>query len=311
VKMKTTLRWSMGILLALVLAAGVLVPIARADGIPTSNPLNYAGTLQESGVLVTGTRAITLKLWDDASSTAGANLKCQTISSTTMVTDGRFRMALDTSCTAAVNANPDLYVEVLVGTTSLGRKKLGAVPYAVEAQRASSAAGGLANQIVPSGAVMFFNLASCPPGWTAMVAAEGRYLVGLPPSGMLAGVAGTALTNLENRATGVHGHGVTEAAHSHGISSHTHGISINDPGHSHGVDYVANSGGTFQFQLATGGTPGLAGTKGATTGISASSSANTTGLSTNTGATGLTVNSSTGVAGTVAPYIQLRACQKN
>ena len=52
----------------------------------------------------------------------------------------------------------------------------------------------------PSGAIMFFNLASCPSGWTELTAARGRYLVGLTSGGTLAGTAGTALTNLENRA---------------------------------------------------------------------------------------------------------------
>jgi hypothetical protein len=38
----------------------------------------------------------------------------------------------------------------------------------------------------PAGAVMFFNLATCPPGWTELVSARGRYLVGLPSAGTLA-----------------------------------------------------------------------------------------------------------------------------
>lgn len=61
----------------------------------------------------------------------------------------------------------------------------------------------------PSGAVMFFNLATCPSGWTAMAAAQGRYLVGLPSGGTLAGTQGTELSNLENRATGKHNHSIT------------------------------------------------------------------------------------------------------
>ena len=59
---------------------------------------------------------------------------------------------------------------------------------------------------VPSGAVMFFNLASCPSGWTALSAAQGRYLVGLNPGNGLGTVVGQALTNLENRPAGQHRH---------------------------------------------------------------------------------------------------------
>ncbi len=62
-----------------------------------------------------------------------------TVASTPVI-NGRFRIALDGSCKPAINANPDVYVELLDGTTSLGRSKIGAVPYAVEADHAVSAA---------------------------------------------------------------------------------------------------------------------------------------------------------------------------
>jgi len=60
--------------------------------------------------------------------------------------------------------------------------------------------------VVPSGAVMFFKLSTCPFGWTEYTAAQGRYIVGLPSGGTLEGTAGTALTNLENRPAGKHSH---------------------------------------------------------------------------------------------------------
>ncbi len=56
----------------------------------------------------------------------------------------------------------------------------------------------------PSGAVMFFNLSSCPSGWSELTAARGRYPVGLPSGGTLAGTQGTALSNLENRVPHTH-----------------------------------------------------------------------------------------------------------
>lgn len=59
---------------------------------------------------------------------------------------------------------------------------------------------------IPSGAVMFFNLTSCPSGWAELTAARGRYLVGLNSGGTLAGTDGTALSNLEDRPTGQHRH---------------------------------------------------------------------------------------------------------
>ena len=71
---------------------------------------------------------------------------------------------------------------------------------------------------VPAGAVMFSNLAACPIGWTELTGARGRYLVGLPGSGTLAGTAGTALADLENRAVGLHNHGITDPKHRHWVN---------------------------------------------------------------------------------------------
>ena len=61
----------------------------------------------------------------------------------------------------------------------------------------------------PPGTVMLFKLSSCPAGWTELTEARGRYLVGLPSGGTLGGVAGTALTNIENRSVGQHTHALT------------------------------------------------------------------------------------------------------
>ena len=61
--------------------------------------------------------------------------------------------------------------------------------------------------IIPSGAVMFFNLdPPCPTGWSPIVNAEGRYLVGLPAGGTRGLPVGTALSDGENRPAGSHTH---------------------------------------------------------------------------------------------------------
>jgi microcystin-dependent protein len=167
---------------------------ALADGIPSPNPLYYSGTLT-----VNGTRAITVNLWPDGT-TMGSPL-CTTVASTASVLNGRFRIALATTCKAIINQNNGVYVEVIDGATSLGRSPIGAVPYAVEADHAvnadnatnatnatmaatAQAAGGtLAQQVVPSGAVMAFNLSACPTGWTAYAAAGGRTIIGVNAAG--------------------------------------------------------------------------------------------------------------------------------
>lgn len=73
--------------------------------------------------------------------------------------------------------------------------------------------------LIPSGAVVPFNLASCPSGWTELTAARGRVVTGLPLSGTLAGTLGTALGNLAERNIS------TVVAHTHTTDSqgaHTH-----------------------------------------------------------------------------------------
>lgn len=163
-----------------------------ADGIPARDPLYYSGYLTESGTPVDGTRRITVNLWSLAEPRAGESALCSSNIDATSVVQGHFRIPLDAACKAAVSANPESYVEVIVdGQTSLGRTKIGAVPYAVESERAQearhsasadsaqTASGTLANQLVPSGAVLAFDLDDCPAGWSAYPAAGGRALIGV------------------------------------------------------------------------------------------------------------------------------------
>ncbi len=71
--------------------------------------------------------------------------------------------------------------------------------------------GGNGSGVIPSGQIAFFNLSSCPSGWTEATSTRGRYVVGLPSGGSLASTAGTALSNLENRPTGAHTHNMQSA----------------------------------------------------------------------------------------------------
>jgi hypothetical protein len=121
------------------LAAGLGWKAVRASGIPDTSPLYYTGTLTENGVLINGTRDLTVNLW---SAPTGGTMLCQTLAAgatPAQVTNGRFRIALDASCKAAINQNNNASVEVFDGTTNLGRVPIGAVPYAVEADHAASA----------------------------------------------------------------------------------------------------------------------------------------------------------------------------
>ncbi|HVE69630.1 MAG TPA: hypothetical protein VNB64_13730 [Solirubrobacteraceae bacterium] len=126
----------------------------------------------------------------------------------------------------------------------------------------------------PAGGVMFFNLASCPTGWSELVAAQGRYLVGVPAGGTLGGTSGTPLGNQEDRPVGRHAHPVTDPGHSHTIRSVT-GAETGDFGLLYGRGSI--------YTTAHGPQPS---------------------------ASGITVANAGSVAGTNAPYLQLRVCQK-
>ena len=130
----------------LIAAAAVLVGYvsgrARASGIPAAQPLTYAGTLTDaSGAPLTGTKNIQVELWDAA--TAG-NMQCSVGPTALALVAGTFRVSLPDSCTAAVHAQSDLWAEVFVDGASVGRNKLGAVPFALEAANAVTATTAVA-----------------------------------------------------------------------------------------------------------------------------------------------------------------------
>jgi len=67
------------------------------------------------------------------------NMTCVTPPANRTLSMGRFQVTLDPSCTDFVHANPDVSVQVIVEGVQLPKTKLGAVPYALEAQRAMEA----------------------------------------------------------------------------------------------------------------------------------------------------------------------------
>jgi hypothetical protein len=127
----------------------------------------------------------------------------------------------------------------------------------------------------PSGVILYMN-AACPAGWGEFTAARGNYIVGLPSGGTINTQVGTALTNLENRPVGQHNH--TQVGHTHNPTLTT----------------FTNVGSGSQIAQSNGGSSGT----GASIYLT---------LDTQTP----TINNTGSVAGTNAPYIHLRVCQKN
>ena len=145
---------------------------------------------------------------------------------------------------------------------------------------------------VPSGLIAYM-AGSCPSGWTEYTAARGRYVVGVPSGGTVAGTQGTALTNQENRAVGQHTHTFSGSA----MSDHNH----TQNAHNHSQVGKSNSGnGTTICGSISGANPTT--TTGSTTATNIAASAGTpAGTNANAGS----------VANTNAPYIQLTVCQKD
>lgn len=138
-----------GVLLAAAVASVVAVK-ARAAGIPSPNAMIYTGYLETpEGEPMTEEVNVALNLWDDMDEGEAA---CEVAAVTVTPQGGRFQIQLSEACTEAVSANPNLWLEPIVNGKSLGRSKLGAVPYSVEANHAAAAdaatpTGALATQL--------------------------------------------------------------------------------------------------------------------------------------------------------------------
>ena len=136
----------------------------HAEGIPTTSALHYSGTLEEEGIPVSGTRNIVVYLWSDPRSD-DPGPACLTNSPDTPVRQGRFRVNLSDDCVQAIRENSDLWVEVIIEDLSFGRERIGAVPYAVEADNG-----------VPVGSILAFFGQDAPRGW---LVADGRTISSL------------------------------------------------------------------------------------------------------------------------------------
>lgn len=169
---------------------------AQSTEAPAETPLFYSGTLEESGGLVDGKRDVQIKVLADKDAMA-KELCTITDEKEVVVTRGRFRVQLRADCARAFRSNPTAWIKVTIGGAEMGTTQVGAVPYALNA--------------IPSKAVMFFNLAECPVGWTRFGNAEGRTIVGANPGGSMAAMVGFPLSDLQS------------PKHAHGMQ-HTHQV---------------------------------------------------------------------------------------
>lgn len=129
------------------------------------------------------------------------------------VRDGRFSVALDFGEEEPSIESRWLAIEV-------ARAERGATFTRLEPlQRLGAAAREAPEDNFPSGTVAYFDLAACPTGWSELVDARGRVLVGLQPGGTLRGTQGTALADLEAR---THHHTVSVSTQTAQGGAHRH-----------------------------------------------------------------------------------------
>lgn len=118
-------------------SATLFVVRARAAGIPDAEVLTYTGYLEDgNGAPLIGDHSIAVRFWE---ADTGGDAICSAELATAELVSGRFQVPLPATCAEAVQANPNLFVDVAVDGASLGRTKLGAVPYALEAGHATAA----------------------------------------------------------------------------------------------------------------------------------------------------------------------------
>ena len=311
------------------------VPVLAQDPVPLL--INYQGSLKAvDGPAYTGTIDINFTIYDDSLKT---NPSLYSESHTgIVVTKGLFNLligsgTIDTTPPHFDNlfdlfTGEDRYLEIQIDSNP-AMPTLQRIVSVAHSIRAASAANG-----VPSGAVMFFNLGSCPGGWSELDGngvpdARGRVVVGLPASGTLAGTVGSALSNLGTRT-------ITDLpAHTHSINppstgsssagNHTHsGAGTgNAGGHNHDLQYKLGGGGSgVQNQFEKWGDDGGSGwgtfnpngTRITSSGSHAHSvTVNSAGSHAHTTDIGSFTSGSTG-SGSVdvtAPYIQFLTCQKD
>jgi len=185
--------------------------------------MTYGGVLTDSsGTPLTGMKTIQLAFWPAAT---GGTPACTTLASAVSLVAGNFQVALPDSCTAAVHALGDLWVEVLVDGATLGRTKLGAVPYAVEADSASRAVGALDARIgslMPPRSIVSANLSAADV--TSNFDASGLGRSPGPYAGWAICNGNNGTPNLAGRFVRISASGAGATGGSDTIAAHTHAI---------------------------------------------------------------------------------------
>lgn len=118
------------------IAATAIALRANAAGIPQADVLTYTGYLEGAdGAPLTDKHSIDVRVLAAADASKAL---CEANASNVLLVSGRFQVPLP-DCPAIVKDNPDLWLDVRVDGSSLGVSKMGAVPFAIEAEHATTA----------------------------------------------------------------------------------------------------------------------------------------------------------------------------
>lgn len=149
--------------LAVLVGAGAFVATAvraqraQADGVPQTDSFYAVGTLDIAGRPDNAQHNIVVRLFNEET---GGTMRCQSSTLAAMVINGQFRIDFE-MCRATVRSSPDLWVELTIDSNTFPRTKLGAVPYALEAARASGASGTIDARLT----ALESGTADCPAGY--------------------------------------------------------------------------------------------------------------------------------------------------
>lgn len=175
--------------------------------------LTYDGTLTTEGLPANGLFDLRFRLYDgpdpESSVQTGSTIELDDVE----VWNGRFSVDLDFGMDTDDHSTGWLETEVARGD------RLGGFTLLEPRQKVLDRSTTALQTSVPSGAVVFFNLAACPSGWTEHVDARGRAIVGLNVGGTLGGKPGVALSNLEGR---VHNHTFSASTSTESGGFHNH-----------------------------------------------------------------------------------------
>ncbi len=170
------------------------------------------------------------------------------------------------------------------------------------------------SSLMPSGMIAYFDLTTCPTGWSEVPSAKGRYLVGTQNSANKNLTVGQALGDGENRPVGQHAHGVYDPGHTHGVYDPGHAHGVYDPGHTHGFPGLGCNGyspwNCNSIVIDANGLNNLPNSldkRGVGIGIYGSGS----NIGIYGSGTGIGINNAGSAPGTNAPYIEFLTCRKN